>query len=102
MDARCLTGAPGVLSWRGMDQVEALIAMGGNIGGAAAVMARFGAAAESIRQGLGGGALRWSRVYLTPPVGPVAEQPFFLNAAIACTAPARMAPTAVLGLLLEV
>lgn len=85
-----------------MDHVEALIAMGGNIGGEAAVMARFGAAAEAIRRGLGGGALRSSRVYRTPPVGPVAEQPYFLNAAVACTVPATMTPTAVLAALLDI
>ncbi|HWN71115.1 MAG TPA: 2-amino-4-hydroxy-6-hydroxymethyldihydropteridine diphosphokinase [Haliangium sp.] len=85
-----------------MDQVEALIAMGGNIGGAAAVMGRFGTAAAAIRQCLGGRALRSSRVYLTPPVGPVAGQPHFLNAAIACAVPATMAPTAILGALLDI
>ncbi len=41
-------------------------------------------------------------VYRTPPVGPVAEQPHFLNAAIACTVPATMAPTAILAALLEI
>lgn len=85
-----------------MDQVEALIAMGGNIGGAAAVMARFGTAVEALRQGLGGGALRSSRVYQTPPVGPVLEQPCFLNAAVACMVPATMTPTAVLAVLLDI
>jgi 2-amino-4-hydroxy-6-hydroxymethyldihydropteridine diphosphokinase len=85
-----------------MDRVEAWIAMGGNIGGAAAVMARFGAAAEAVRRGLGGGALRSSRVYRTPPVGPVAEQPYFLNAVIACTVPATTAPTAILATLLDI
>lgn len=85
-----------------MDRVEALIAMGANIGGDAAVMSRFGAAAAAIRQGLGGGALRSSRVYRTPPVGPVAEQPFFLNAVIACTVPATMTPTEILSALLDI
>lgn len=85
-----------------MEHVEAWIAMGGNIGGDAAVMARFGAAATAIRQGLGGGALRSSRVYRTPPVGPVARQPSFLNAVIAVAVPASMAPTAILAALLDV
>lgn len=85
-----------------MDQVEALIAMGGNIGGAAAVMERFGTAVAALQQGLGGGALRSSRVYQTPPVGPVLEQPYFLNAAVACMVPATMTPTAVLAVLLDI
>lgn len=84
-----------------MDKVEALIAMGGNIGGPAAVMARFGAAGAAIRRGLGG-PLRSSRVYQTPPVGPVPEQPYFLNAVVACMAPATMTPTAVLAMLLDI
>jgi 2-amino-4-hydroxy-6-hydroxymethyldihydropteridine diphosphokinase len=84
-----------------MDEVEALVAMGGNIGGAPAVMARFGAAAEALRQRFGG-ASRSSRVYLTPPVGPVAEQPWFLNAVLACTVPATIAATDVLAALLEI
>lgn len=85
-----------------MARVDALIAMGGNVGGEAAVMARFGAAAEAIRRRLGGGALRSSRVYRTPPVGPVAEQPYFLNAVIACAVPATTAPTEILGALLDI
>jgi 2-amino-4-hydroxy-6-hydroxymethyldihydropteridine diphosphokinase len=85
-----------------MDRVEALIAMGGNIGGAAAVMERFGAAAAAIRPALGGGPARSSRVYRTPPVGPVSEQPYFLNAVLACLVPAAMTPTAVLAVLLDI
>jgi 2-amino-4-hydroxy-6-hydroxymethyldihydropteridine diphosphokinase len=84
-----------------MDKVEALIAMGGNVGGPAAVMARFGAAGAAIRRGLGG-RLRSSRVYQTPPMGPVLEQPYFLNAVVACMVPATMTPTAVLAMLLDI
>jgi 2-amino-4-hydroxy-6-hydroxymethyldihydropteridine diphosphokinase len=85
-----------------MDRVEALIAMGGNVGGEAAVMARLGAAAAAIRHALGGGPMRSSRVYRTPPVGPVLEQPYFLNAALACMVPAAMTPTLVLAALLDI
>lgn len=85
-----------------MSELEAFIALGGNVGGAPAVMARFRAAAGGIGARLGCTAMRSSRVYRTAPVGPVAEQPRFLNAVLACTLPAAASPTAILAALLDI
>lgn len=84
-----------------MDEREVIIALGGNLGGEPAVMARFAAAAESIRAQLGG-RLRASRVYRTAPVGPVSNQPCFLNAVIACAPRVEATPTALMAMLLDI
>lgn len=83
-----------------MDEREVIIALGGNLGGETAVMARFAAAAASIGARLGGG-LRSSRVYRTAPVGPVLDQPSFLNAVIACMPAIEMTAPALMAMLLD-
>lgn len=85
-----------------MSAAEVFIALGGNLGGARAVMERFRAAAADIGARLGCAAVRSSRVYRTVPLGPVTEQPRFLNAVLACELPAAMPPTAVLAALLDI
>jgi 2-amino-4-hydroxy-6-hydroxymethyldihydropteridine diphosphokinase len=54
------------------------LGLGGNVGGEAAVLARFAAVAAAFASW---GTVRASRVYRTAPIGP--SQPDFLNAAIA-------------------
>lgn len=83
-----------------MDEREVIIALGGNLGGEPAVMARFAAAAASIRARLGG-PLRASRVYRTAPMGPVSNQPCFLNAVIACALQIETTPAALMAMLLD-
>jgi 2-amino-4-hydroxy-6-hydroxymethyldihydropteridine diphosphokinase len=63
--------------------VLALIGLGGNEGAPAALVARLRAAADAVAALPAVRALRRSPVYRTAPVGPVAEQPPFLNAALA-------------------
>jgi 2-amino-4-hydroxy-6-hydroxymethyldihydropteridine diphosphokinase len=84
-----------------MDEREVIIALGGNLGGEPAVMARFAAAAASIAARLGG-RLRASRVYRTTPVGPVVDQPCFLNAVVACAPRVEATPTALMAMLLDI
>jgi 2-amino-4-hydroxy-6-hydroxymethyldihydropteridine diphosphokinase len=84
-----------------MNEREVIIALGGNLGGAPAVMARFAAAAASIRAQLGG-RLRSSRVYRTAPVGPLLDQPSFLNAVIACAPAVEVTATALMAMLLDI
>jgi 2-amino-4-hydroxy-6-hydroxymethyldihydropteridine diphosphokinase len=58
-----------------------VVGLGGNVGGPAAVAARFAAARAAIEAIAGVGAAM-SRGYGTAPQGPVADQPAFLNAAL--------------------
>jgi 2-amino-4-hydroxy-6-hydroxymethyldihydropteridine diphosphokinase len=58
-----------------------VLGLGGNVGGDAAVLARFGAVAAAFASW---GPVRASRVYRTAPIGPA--QADFLNAAIAVRA----------------
>jgi 2-amino-4-hydroxy-6-hydroxymethyldihydropteridine diphosphokinase len=58
-----------------------VIGLGGNLGGEAAILARFTAAAAALAAW---GPVRASRVYRSAPLGP--PQPHFLNAALAVTA----------------
>jgi 2-amino-4-hydroxy-6-hydroxymethyldihydropteridine diphosphokinase len=57
------------------------IALGGNTGGPEAVLERFAAALTALPTQLPVTDVRISSVYLSKPVGPIAEQPDFLNAA---------------------
>ena len=58
-----------------------VLGLGGNVGGDAAVLARFGAVGKAFEPW---GTVRASRVYRTAPLGPA--QPDFLNAALAIEA----------------
>lgn len=80
---------------------EVLVALGGNLGGERAVLARFRAAAAALSARLGCSMVRRSALYRSEPVGPVAGQPRFLNAALALTPRAPREPVAVLRTLLE-
>ncbi len=53
------------------------VALGGNVGGEAAILERFRQAAALLP------AVKMSRVYRSKPVGPVQDQPEFLNAVAA-------------------
>ena len=81
---------------------EIFVALGGNLGGEQAVLARFRAAAEALATRLGCGPARMSGVYRSRPVGPVHEQPVFLNAALALAPPAPIEPLDVIRVLLDV
>lgn len=81
---------------------EIFVALGGNLGGEQAVLARFRVAADALAARLGCGPARMSGVYRSSPVGPVRDQPAFLNAVLALVPPAPMEPVDVLRVLLDV
>ena len=60
--------------------VRVLIGMGGNIGASEAIHARFREALDRLAAALASPVARLSAVYGSDPVGPVADQPRFLNA----------------------
>jgi 2-amino-4-hydroxy-6-hydroxymethyldihydropteridine diphosphokinase len=58
----------------------AYVALGGNLGSQAEILVRFADACERLRVwAAAGGVLVRSPIYRSAPVGPVAEQPPFLN-----------------------
>lgn len=73
-----------------------VIGLGGNLGGEGEIAARFAAAARLV--GRLGYDLTRSALYRTEPWGPVADQPRFLNAALAMRPRPGLKP---LGLLVE-
>lgn len=81
---------------------QVLVGLGGNLGGNQAVMARFRAAALALAARLGSGPARWSGIYRSQPVGPVPEQPMFLNAVLALALREPVEPGRVLEILLAV
>jgi 2-amino-4-hydroxy-6-hydroxymethyldihydropteridine diphosphokinase len=80
----------------------ALIGVGGNLGNERTIAARFLAAERALRAHLPITHSRWSRVYWSKPVGPVAMQPRFLNAVLAVELSESMAPGALLAQLLDI
>ncbi|WP_428268418.1 2-amino-4-hydroxy-6-hydroxymethyldihydropteridine diphosphokinase [Haliangium sp.] len=82
------------------DQRPAFVALGGNLGGERAVFARLCAATAGLRERLHACAIRASPVYRSAPVGPVQEQPRFLNAVIVCSVPSALSPRDILVQLL--
>jgi 2-amino-4-hydroxy-6-hydroxymethyldihydropteridine diphosphokinase len=62
--------------------VTLVIGLGGNVGGEAAIVERFGHARAALAAlgGQGGGGLRSAPLYRTAPLGP--DQPDFLNTAV--------------------
>ncbi len=65
---------------------DAVVAFGGNLGTDAAIVARFRSALAVLAARFPIRALMRSRIYRSAPVGPVADQPRFLNAAVALRA----------------
>lgn len=57
-----------------------LIGLGGNIGGSEAIHGRFRHALARLTDALASPSTRLSAIYGSDPVGPIAEQPRFLNA----------------------
>jgi len=62
-------------------RVRAFVGMGGNVGGEAAVSARFDAATAAMARLEGVASVRRASRYRTAPVGPVRQQPAFTNSA---------------------
>ncbi|HVK77197.1 MAG TPA: 2-amino-4-hydroxy-6-hydroxymethyldihydropteridine diphosphokinase [Kofleriaceae bacterium] len=75
----------------GLDGETIVLGLGGNVGGDAAVLARFAAVVRSFESW---STVRASRVYRTAPLGPA--QPDYLNAAIAVEAPDELAASELL------
>lgn len=59
-----------------------LIGLGGNMGGPDAVYQRFCRAADALSAALAEDGVRMSSAYESDPVGPISEQPRFLNAVV--------------------
>lgn len=57
------------------------VAIGGNVGSKSAIAARFGCAVDELQ--LLVGPVTTSRLYISPPSGPVLNQPSFLNGVLA-------------------
>lgn len=79
----------------------AVVALGGNQGSEPALVGRFGAALRRL-EGLAIGELAVSRVYRSAPLGPIADQPPFLNAACALVPRPDATPRAALYRLWEI
>jgi len=80
----------------------ALVGLGGNVGGDVAVLQRFRAAAREISRLEYVRDLESSTVYRSEPVGPVEDQPAFLNAALSFDVDAAVSPTSLLADLLRI
>jgi 2-amino-4-hydroxy-6-hydroxymethyldihydropteridine diphosphokinase len=83
-------------------EVRVFIALGGNLGGEDAVLGRFAAALRAIASRLPARDLLCSRIYRSAPVGPVPDQPAFLNAVASFSLPAGFPARAVLAELLAI
>lgn len=79
-----------------------LVALGGNLGTGEAVLARFAAALSAIGERLPGRRMACSRVYRTAPLGPVQDQPPFLNAVAGLWVPAEFPARDILAALLAI
>lgn len=69
-----------------LDAETVVLGLGGNVGGDAAILARFAAVVRALEMW---STVRASRVFRTAAIGP--EQPDYLNAAIAVDAPEELA-----------
>jgi 2-amino-4-hydroxy-6-hydroxymethyldihydropteridine diphosphokinase len=76
------------------------IGLGGNVGTDEQIVARFRAARQTLESALEA-PLRTSPVYRSQPVGPVAEQPAFLNAVLVGEDP-QLEPVVLVAALLEI
>lgn len=84
------------------NETQALIGLGGNVGGHEAVIARFRAALAKLGARLPLVRLGASPVYRSEPVGPVANQPSFLNAVIEIVVQDQVAPLQLMTELLAI
>jgi 2-amino-4-hydroxy-6-hydroxymethyldihydropteridine diphosphokinase len=78
------------------------VGFGGNVGGAAEVAARFESAARALAEVPGVRSVRLSSLYATAPVGPVPDQPEFVNAVASVLVEPWLAPHAILHALLAI
>jgi 2-amino-4-hydroxy-6-hydroxymethyldihydropteridine diphosphokinase len=83
-------------------EARVFVGLGGNLGGDDAVLGRFAAALRAIASRLPARDLSCSRIYRSAPVGPVPDQPAFLNAVSSFSLPAGFPARAVLAELLAI
>jgi 2-amino-4-hydroxy-6-hydroxymethyldihydropteridine diphosphokinase len=83
-------------------ETRVFVGLGGNLGGANAVLGRFAAALQAMAARLPARDLVCSRIYRSAPVGPVPDQPAFLNAVASFSLPAGFPARAVLAELLAI
>ncbi|MEM9488853.1 MAG: 2-amino-4-hydroxy-6-hydroxymethyldihydropteridine diphosphokinase [Myxococcota bacterium] len=79
-----------------------IIAVGGNLGESRAIQRRFERALTRLGTTLPGHSARLSPLYHSAPVGPIADQPPFLNGAIELVLGAALAPLAILDRILAI
>lgn len=89
--------------------MRVLVGVGGNLGADEAIVARFRRATAALCKHLpvqvhdnGSCAVRWSHVYESEPVGPVVDQPRFINAVLELILDERWTPVRILARLLDV
>lgn len=82
--------------------VRAYVGFGGNVGGPAEVAARFASAARALAEVPGIRSVRLSSLYASAPVGPVKDQPEFVNAVASVLVEPWLAPHAILHALLTI
>lgn len=84
-----------------MTATRAYVGVGGNLGTDAEILARFDAAVRAIATWPEVGAVRLSPVYRSAPVGPVADQPWFINGVLELELAAPVDPVALIDRLLH-
>jgi len=80
--------------------IAAAVGLGANLGSEADILGRFRAIADALAT-LSETSLGRSAIYRSPPHGPVVEQPWFLNAAVALELPDGADPVALMAALLD-
>lgn len=82
-----------------MSEEEVFVGLGGNLGSEAEILDRFDDVHTELAVFASGGRIGRSPVYRSPPSGPVASQPDFLNQVINFLAPPDLEPRALLEIL---
>lgn len=85
-----------------MRERDVYVGLGANLGSDGEILARFCHAVAAIARLEGNRVARVSPVYRSAPVGPVANQPPFLNAVVHCVAADAIAPATLLTSLLGI
>lgn len=82
-----------------MTEERVFVGLGGNLGSEGDILSRFDDVHAELAALASSGRIGRSPVYRSRPVGPVADQPDFLNQVISLLAPADLEPRALLAML---
>ena len=83
----------------GVSEEQVYVGLGANIGSEGDILSRFDDVYAELAAVAEGGRIGRSPVYRSNPVGPIADQPDFLNQVIGFLAPPSLEPRALLALL---